>query len=61
MVEGGKITKSVKNMRYNESPLTLLENVVALGKPARVEGRGVAVVPPMVVDGFHFASTSDAI
>ncbi len=62
MVEDGKITHSVKNMRYNESPLTLLKNVVALGKPERAGmSRRVAVVPPMVVRGFHFASTSDAV
>jgi predicted Zn-dependent protease len=62
LVEDGKIARSVKNMRYNESPLTLLKKVVALGAPERVGmSRGVAVVPPMVVDGFHFSSSSDAI
>ncbi|MEE9381859.1 MAG: metallopeptidase TldD-related protein [Nannocystaceae bacterium] len=60
-IRGGKISKSVKNFRYNESPVTLLKNVVALGKPQRVEGRFVTVVPPMVVHGFNFSSTSDAV
>jgi predicted Zn-dependent protease len=62
LVEGGKITKAVKNFRYNESPITLLRNVQALGRPERVDSRGqVVVVPPMVVDGFNFASVSDAV
>lgn len=62
LVEGGKIAASAKNFRYNESPLTLLKNVVALGKPVRVGEAGrVAVVPPMVVEGFNFESVSDAV
>ncbi len=62
-IKGGKLAKSIKNLRYNDSPLTLLTRVVALGRPQRVETRGstVAVVPPMVVQGFHFESSSDAI
>ncbi len=61
-IEGGKITKALKNFRYNDSPLTLLKNVVALGKPQRVYTQGmVMVVPPMIVEGFNFASLSDAV
>ena len=62
-VEGGKVTGSLKNMRYNDSPLTLLRNAVALGTPVRAglsTGR-VVVVPPMVVEGFRFTSLSDAV
>lgn len=62
-IEGGKLAGPVKNMRYNESPVTLLRQALALGKPERVvdDGGSVMVVPPMVVDGFHFASVSDAV
>ena len=62
-IEGGKRVGPVKNMRYNESPVTLLKQVLALGKPERVvdDGATVYVVPPMVVEGFHFASVSDAV
>jgi len=61
-IEGGKLAGPVKNMRYNESPVTLLRQALALGKPERVVNDGaVVVVPPMVVDGFHFASVSDAV
>jgi predicted Zn-dependent protease len=63
LIEEGKITTAVKNFRYNESPVTLLKNVLALGKPQRVVTGGgrVMVVPPMVVKDFNFASLSDAI
>jgi predicted Zn-dependent protease len=62
LVEDGKITTAVKNFRYNESPVTMLRNVLALGEPARTESRGqVVVVPPMVVSGFRFVATSDAV
>lgn len=63
LVEQGKITTAVKNFRYNESPVTLLKNVLAMGKAERVPTRGsrVMVVPPMVVEGFNFASLSDAV
>lgn len=60
-VSQGRISHAVKNFRYNESPVTLLKNVVALGKPQRVSGRFVTVVPPMVVHGFNFSSISDAV
>ncbi len=63
LVEQGKITTAVKNFRYNDSPVTMLQNVLALGRPQRVVTRGgrVMVVPPMVVKDFNFASLSDAV
>ncbi len=62
LIDEGRITKAVKNFRYNESPLTLLNNVVAFGRPQRVMSGGIVmVVPPMVVKDFNFASSSDAI
>jgi predicted Zn-dependent protease len=63
LVEQGKLTTSVKNFRYNDSPITLLQNVLAMGRPQRVVTRGgrVMVVPPMVVKDFNFSSLSDAI
>ena len=61
-IEQGKITSAVKNFRFNESPVTMLKNVLALGRPQRVvTGGRVMVVPPMVVKDFNFASLSDAI
>lgn len=62
-IEGGKLVRSVKNLRYNDSPLTLLTKVVQMGAPVRAGGTTdrTDVVPPMIVDGFHFESTSDAV
>ena len=62
-IEAGKLAGPVKNMRYNESPVTLLKQALALGKPERVvdDGGTRYVVPPMIVEGFHFASVSDAV
>lgn len=62
-VDKGKIVEPIRNLRFNDSPLTLLRNVVALGSPQRAglsTGR-VTVVPPMVVSGFSFTSLSDAV
>lgn len=63
LVEQGKITTSLKNFRYNDSPVTMLKNVLALGRPQRIVTRGgrVMVVPPMVVKDFNFSSLSDAV
>jgi predicted Zn-dependent protease len=62
LIEQGKITSAVKNFRYNESPVTLLKNVLALGRPQRVvTGGRVMVVPPMVVKDYTFSSLSDAV
>jgi predicted Zn-dependent protease len=63
LVEQGKITTAVNNFRYNDSPVKMLQNLVALGRPQRVVTRGgtVMVVPPIVVKDFNFASRSDAI
>ncbi len=55
-IEGGKVTHAVKNLRFNESPLVVLGNIRLLGKPQRVEGS--MLVPPAVVDGFTFSSTT---
>jgi len=62
-VEKGKIVEPIRNFRFNDSPLTLLKDVVALGRPERAglsTGR-VIVVPPMVVSAFEFSSLSDAV
>jgi predicted Zn-dependent protease len=62
-IEGGKIAHPIKNLRYNDSPVTLLSQALALGRPVRAglsTGR-VMVVPPVVVEGFSFESVSDAV
>jgi predicted Zn-dependent protease len=63
LIEGGRLAKPIGNLRYNDSPITLLTQVEALGRPERAafSGGDVVVVPPMVVRDFNFESTSDAI
>ncbi len=61
-ITDGKLAGPVKNMRYNDSPVTLLSRLVALGTPERTVDDGpLFVVPPLVVDGFNLASVSDAV
>lgn len=57
-VENGRITHAVKNFRFNESPVIMLNNLDALGTPLRVQGN---LIPSMRVRDFTFTSLSDAI
>ena len=64
LIENGKITKAVKNFRFNESPLFMLNNLEALGRAARVAGTesgGDVVMPAIKVHDFNFTSLSDAV
>jgi predicted Zn-dependent protease len=62
LIEHGRIVKPVKNFRFRDSPLFMLNNVEALGVPTRVFHPGApAVVPPIKARDFNFASLSDAI
>jgi len=63
LIENGKLASPVVNFRFNESPVRLLQNTVALGKPMRVrgaEGDGM-IAPPLVAKNFNFSSVSDAV
>lgn len=57
-IEDGKIQFPVKNFRFNESPVIMLNNVEELGKTVR---SGNILVPPMKIRDFTFTSLSDAI
>lgn len=67
LIERGRITRAVKNLRFNESPIFMLNNLEAMGRPVRVSaseagGPGLAiVVPPIKVRDFNFTSLSDAV
>jgi predicted Zn-dependent protease len=67
LIENGRVTRAVKNLRWNESPIFMLNNVDAMGVPVRVSasesgGPGQAVVmPPLKVRDFTFTSLSDAV
>lgn len=57
-IEDGKIKHAVKNFRFNESPVIMLNNLDALAKPQRIRGN---LIPPMRVRDFTFTSLSDAV
>jgi predicted Zn-dependent protease len=63
-VENGKIKYPIKNFRFNESPVTMLNNVDELGKPVIIGGDEVSysmLIPPMRIRDFNFTSLSDAV
>lgn len=67
LIENGRVTRPVKNMRFNESPITMLTNVEMMGRPIRVSssesgdvGQSV-VVPALKTRDFNFQSISDAV
>jgi len=57
-IEDGVVRHAIKNFRFNESPIAMLNNVEALGRPVRT---GRNLIPPMRVRNFTFSSLSDAI
>jgi len=56
LVENGHITSAVRNFRFNQSLIALLQNVEALGPAVRATAEEAfeMVVPAMKVNGFHF-------
>jgi len=63
LIEQGKVTSPVMNFRFNQSPVEMLQNTVALGVPVRVrggEGQGM-IAPAIVAHDFSFTSISDAV
>lgn len=57
-IENGKIKHPVKNFRFNESPIIMLNNLETLGQQVRINGN---LVPYMKVREFTFTSLSDAV
>jgi predicted Zn-dependent protease len=57
-IENGQIKYAVKNFRFNESPVIMLNNVDAFAKPVRQRGN---LIPPMRLRDFTFTSLSDAV
>src|SRR6185295_19550076 len=50
LIENGKVTDPVVNFRFNESPVRMLQNTIAMGRPVRTRGgESGMVAPPMVV------------
>lgn len=67
LIEKGKITRPVKNLRWNESPIFMLNNLEMLGRPERVNSSesgsagGAIVMPSVKARDFNFTSASDAV
>jgi predicted Zn-dependent protease len=62
LIENGKISKPVKNFRFTESPLFILNNVEQMGVPQRVfHPEAPVIVPPIKAHDFSFTSLSEAI
>jgi predicted Zn-dependent protease len=64
LVENGKISKAIRNFRFNESPLFMLNNVEALGPAQRLAGTesgGDVAMPSVRVRDFNFTSLSEAV
>ena len=59
LIEKGKVVRSLKNFRWNESPLFMLNKLDELGQAERVSAG--QVVPSMRVNDFTFTSLSDAV
>ena len=59
LIEGGKIVRAVKNFRWNEAPLIMLNKIEEIGRGERT--RVGQVMPPIRVKDFNFASLSDAV
>ena len=63
-IENGEIKFPVKNFRFNESPVIMLNNLEELGKVERtvsVESEVSYLLPPMKIRDFTFTSLSDAV
>ena len=63
-IENGEIKYPIKNFRFNESPVIMLNNVEEFGRPIRVSagwGGTILMMPPMKLRDFTFTSLSDAV
>ncbi len=61
LVENGQIVRPVKNLRWNESPVAWLQNVLALSRPARVAGWMPMHAPAVMSADFTFTSVTDSV
>lgn len=55
LIEGGRITRPLRQLRFNEKVLNALSNVEAMGRPERLEG---CLVPTLKIRDFTFSSAT---
>jgi predicted Zn-dependent protease len=59
LIENGKVSRPLKNLRWNESPLLMLNRLEDIGRPEAVAaGRHM---PALRIRDFNFTSLSDAV
>ena len=60
LVENGKVTCGVRNFRFNESLVQMLQNIEAMGVPVRASGEESMdmVAPAMKIRDFNFTETT---
>ncbi|MFQ5864246.1 MAG: TldD/PmbA family protein [bacterium] len=61
LIDNGEITHGIKNLRFNQSLIEMLNNVVEMTPPERTsddDSETVYVVPAMKVDRFRFTSST---
>jgi predicted Zn-dependent protease len=63
LIEGGRVARSIKNFRFNESPLFVLKNLDSIGALERHTTTSFvqAAMPAIKVHDFNFTSLSDAV
>jgi predicted Zn-dependent protease len=67
LIEGGEITRPIKNLRFTESILKALSRVMGISKDRKICPEGTVysrrfvtgtVVPAVKIDGFNFSGVS---
>jgi predicted Zn-dependent protease len=63
MIENGKIAYPVKNFRFNQSMIQMLEegNVEMIGESERIGGGNASLMPALKLKEFNFTSQSEAV
>lgn len=62
LIEDGKITKPLKNMRFTESVINIFSNIEEIGKETELAGAffgGGFLVPAMKINNFNFSSSTE--
>ncbi len=60
-IENGELKYPLKNFRFNESPVIMLNNIDELGRPVRIGDDLPMMIPAMRLRDFTFTSLSDAV
>lgn len=62
LIERGKVSTAVRNLRYTESPMFVLNNILEIGQQQRVFSPGrPALVPAIRARDFSFTATINAV